>query len=197
MTLLAPDSQGLFALGATGTFPIDHHQRWWTLVSATYLHGGLLHIMFNMLALRQIGPLVVREYGTHRTLIIYTLGSIGGFLLSYLVGISFTIGASAAVCGLIGSALYYGKSRGGIYGQTIYRQVGGWALGIILFGFIVPGINNWAHGGGMAAGILLGLLVGYRERQPTGRYHRLLGGICLSVTAAVLIWATISGLTYN
>ena len=197
MTFLAPDSQGLFVLGATGTFPIDRYHRWWTLVSAAYLHGGLLHIMFNMLALRQIGPLVAREYGTHRTLIIYTLSSMGGFLLSYLAGISFTIGASAAVCGLIGGALYYGKSRGGIYGQTIYRQVGGWALGIVLFGFLVPGINNWAHGGGMVAGMLLGRLVGYRERRRAGRSLRLLGGICLSVTAAVLLWASIGALVYR
>jgi rhomboid protease GluP len=197
MTFLAPDSHGLFVLGATGTIPIDRYHRWWTLLSAAYLHGGLLHIMFNMLALRQIGPLVVREYGTHRTLIIYTLSSMAGFLLSYLAGISFTIGASAAVCGLIGGALYYGKSRGGIYGQGIYRQVGGWALGIFLFGFLVPGINNWAHGGGMAAGILLGRLVGYRERRPAGRSLRLLGGICLSVTAAVLLWASIGALVYR
>ncbi len=197
MTFLAPDSNGLLALGATGTFPIDRYHRWWTLVSATYLHGGLIHIMFNMMALRQIGPLVAREYGPHRTLIIYTFSSVCGFLLSYLAAISFTIGASAAVCGLIGSALYFGKSRGGIYGQTIYRQVGGWALGIALFGFIIPGINNWAHGGGMVSGILLGRLVGYQERQPTRRFHRLLAVICLLATAVILCWALIDGLFYR
>lgn len=194
LTFLSPDSQGLLVLGATGAIPIDRFHHWWTLVSASYLHGGLLHIMFNMLALRQISPLVISEYGTHRMIAIYTLSGVCGFLISYLAGINFTIGASAAVCGLIGAALYYGKSRGGLYGQTIYRQVGGWAMGIVLFGLIIPGINNWAHGGGMMAGILLGLILGYQERTKQNMHHRLVGGLCLYGTAVVLLWAVFSAL---
>jgi len=191
---LAPDYQGLIRLGATGTIPIDRFNRWWTLVSATYLHGGILHIAFNMLAFRQIAPLVNREYGSHRMLAIYTLSGCGGFLVSYAAGIHLTIGASAAVCGLIGAALYYGKSRGGIYGQAIYRQVSGWVLGIILFGVIVPGINNWAHGGGIAAGIGLGVVLGYREQREETFIHRVLGRLCLFTTAGVLLWTTARGL---
>lgn len=194
MALLAADTQGLLLLGATGTIPIDNYHRWWTLISASYLHGGLLHILFNMLALRQIAALVIEIYGTHRMLTIYTLSGAGGFLLSYLAGVRITIGASAAICGLIGAALYYGKSRGGLFGQAVYRQVGGWALGIILFGFIVPGINNWAHGGGMAAGFLMGLALGYREQTAASASHRLIGNLCLWGTAAVLVWAIFSGI---
>ena len=197
MSLLAVDTQGLLLLGATGTIPIDGYHRWWTLISASYLHGGLLHILFNMLALRQIAALVIETYGTHRMLVIYTLSGAGGFLISYLAGVRITIGASAAICGLIGAALYYGKSRGGLFGQAVYRQVGGWALGIILFGFIIPGINNWAHGGGMAAGILLGLALGYRERVAESGVHRLIGTLCLFSTAGVLLWALFSGLWYR
>lgn len=194
MTFLSPDSQGLLVLGATGAIPIDRFHHWWTLVSASYLHGGLLHIMFNMLALRQISPLVINEYGTHRMFAIYTLSGVCGFSLSYLAGVNFTIGASAAVCGLIGAALYYGKSRGGVYGQAIYGRVGGWAIGIVLFGLIIPGINNWAHGGGMVAGILMGMLLGYQERTRENMRHRMLGGVCLSGTAVILSWAAFSGL---
>ena len=197
MNFLSPDSRGLLLLGATGAIPIDRFHHWWTLVSASYLHGGILHIAFNMLALRQISPLVIREYGTHRMIVIYTLGGVGGFLVSYLAGVGFTIGASAAVCGLIGAALYYGKRRGGIYGQAVYRQVGGWALSIVLFGLVIPGINNWAHGGGMAAGILMGLALGYQERKKENMRHRLLGGLCMSVTAAVLMWAVFTGLFHQ
>jgi rhomboid protease GluP len=197
MTFLSPDSQGLLRLGATGAIPIDRFHHWWTLASASYLHGGILHIVFNMMALSQIAPLVIREYGTHRMVVIYTLSGVIGFLVSYLAGVNLTIGASAAVCGLIGAALYYGKSRGGIYGQAIYRQVGGWALGIALFGLLVPGINNWAHGGGMAAGILLGWLVGYHERKKENRLHRFLGGLCLSGTGLTLLWGVFTGLFYR
>jgi membrane associated rhomboid family serine protease len=196
MTFLSPDSQGLLRLGASGTIPIDQLHHWWSLVSASYLHGGILHIVFNMLALRQISPLVIREYGTHRMTIIYTLSGVCGFLVSYLAGVNFTIGASAAVCGLIGATLYYGKRRGGTYGHAVYRQVGGWAIGIALFGLVIPGINNWAHGGGMAAGILVGLLTGYHERKKENMTHRLLGGACLAGTALILLWAVFTGLSY-
>ena len=99
---LSPSNRALFLLGTTGTVPIDEWHRWWTLVSANYLHGGILHILFNMLALRQIGPLVIQEYGVHRMLGVYTLSGIVGFFVSYVAGVRFTLGASAAVCGLIG-----------------------------------------------------------------------------------------------
>jgi len=197
MHFLSPDSQGLLRLGATGTIPIDRLHHWWTLVSASYLHGGILHIVFNMLALRQIAPLVIREFGTHRMVVIYTLSGVIGFLLSYMADVGFTIGASAAVCGLIGAMIYYGKSRGGVYGQAVYRQVGGWAIGIFLFGLVVAGINNWAHGGGMAAGAVTGLLLGYHERKKENMRHRLLGSLCLSGTLAVLLWAVFTGLFHQ
>ena len=89
-----------------------------------------------------------------------------------------TIGASAAVCALIGAALYYGKSRGGRYGQAIYRQVIGWVVGLFAFGLIVPGINNWGHGGGILGGILIGYLLGYHEKRQPRAYHKLIAGIC-------------------
>ena len=110
-----------------------------------------------MMALRQLAPFVIREFGPWRFILIYSLGGVIGFWISYWAGVQLTIGASASICALIGAILYYSKSRGGTYGQALYRQVSGWVLGIFLFGLLVPGINNWAHGGGMAAGILLGL----------------------------------------
>lgn len=194
LMFLAPDSQALLLLGATGTIPIDRLGHWWTLISASYLHGSILHILFNMIALRQISPLIIGEYGTYRMVVIYTFGGMVGFLISYLAHVPLTIGASAAVCGLIGAALYFGKSRGGHYGQIIYRQVGSWALGIFLIGVMVPGINNWAHGGGMVAGALGGLILGYHERRRENQFHRLMGGLCLIATAIALLWVVITAL---
>ena len=193
LTFLAPDSTSLLVLGATGTVPIDRFGRWWTLLSANYLHGGVLHIFFNMLALRQLAPFVTREFGTSRMFVIYTVGGVIGFWVSYIAGVRFTIGASAAVCSLIGAALYYGKSRGDSYGQAIYRQVGGWALGLFVFGLLVPGINNWGHGGGILAGILLGFLLGYQDKAAERLIHNSTAVACLVVTAAILAWAVTSG----
>jgi rhomboid protease GluP len=191
--LLSPDSGSLLLLGAAGTYPIAHFDRWWTLVSANYLHGSILHILFNMFALRYLGLLVIEEYGAYRMFIIYTLGGIIGFLASYLAGVQLTIGASAAICSLIGSILYFGKSRGGAYGQIIFRQIGGWAIGIFIFGLFFPGIDNWGHGGGMAAGMALGFLLGYQERRKENLSHKLIAGLCMIVTVVVLGYAIATG----
>ena len=194
---LSPSNGALLLLGSTGTIPIDQGHRWWTLVSANYLHGGILHIVFNMIALYQIGPLVLREYGANRLIGLYTLGGIFGFLVSYFAGVRFTLGASAAVCSLIGASLYYGKSRGGAYGQAIYKQISGWVLVLFLFGFLVPGINNWGHGGGVVGGIILGYFLGYHERSRENLFHKSLAGVCVVLTVAVLAWAILSSVYYR
>jgi rhomboid protease GluP len=196
-SLLSPSNRSLLILGATGAVPIDRLHRWWTLISANYLHAGLLHILFNMIALRQIAPLVIREFGPHRMVILYFLTGIIGFLVSYLAGVELTIGASAAVCGLIGASLYYGKSRGGIYGQAIYRQIGAWALGIFIFGLLVPSINNWGHGGGMVAGAMLGFVLGYEEKRRERLFHRILAWLCVVATLLILLWAIGSGIYFR
>ncbi|MBW2636764.1 MAG: rhomboid family intramembrane serine protease [Deltaproteobacteria bacterium] len=197
LTFLSPSNRSLFMLGATGTIPIERFHWWWTLLSASYLHGGILHILFNMLALKQIGPFIVREYGLSRFFSIYTLTGIAGFYISYLAGIPFTIGASASICGLIGATLYYGKSRGDFYGHIIYKQVMGWVIGIAIFGFLIPGINNWGHGGGIIAGIILGFLLGYSDRKPEQHLHRVLAILCFLFTALVLLWAVIQSIYYS
>jgi rhomboid protease GluP len=193
-TLFAPGNKSLLILGATGTIPIDRFHRWWTLLSANYLHGGILHILFNMVAFSHIAPMVLQEYGSYRMFVLYTLSGMIGFLLSYIPRVPPTIGASAAVCGLIGAILYYGKSRGGIYGNILYRQIGGWALGIFLFGLLMPGINNWGHGGGIFSGIALGFVLGYQEKTRERSFHKMLAGACAVLTIAVLGWAVSSGI---
>jgi len=187
--LLAPSEGSLFLLGATGAIPVGQYGRWWTLISASFLHGGILHIFFNMAALWQLGPFVMREFGASRFVLIYLLAGIAGFYLSVLVGIPLTIGASASICGLIGAILYYGKSRGGFYGEAIYRQAMGWVLGLVLFGLLIPGINNWAHGGGVLAGILLAFAAGYQERRRETFILQVLAGLCVLLTVAVLALA--------
>ena len=186
---LTPGQNSLLLLGASGTIPIDQYGRYWTVVSANYLHGGILHLLFNLAALRQLAPWVSHEYGSSRMFVIYTAGGCLGYLVSYVAGVPFTVGASAALCSLIGALLCYGKTRGGSYGTMVYRDVGGWALSIFVFGLIFPGINNWAHGGGLLGGILLGWLLGYEERRNQRVLDHILAFLCMAVTVGVLLWA--------
>ena len=197
MGFLAPGQTSLILLGASGTVPVDEFGRFWSFLSANYLHGGLLHIAFNMLALRQVAPMVIQEFGASRMFIIYTIGGIGGYILSYLAGVQLTIGASAAICALIGALLFYGKSRGGTYGAMVYREVGGWVIGLFLFGFIVPGINNWGHGGGILSGILLGVLLGYKEKRRETSLHRYLAIACGLATIGCLSWAALGAVVFR
>jgi rhomboid protease GluP len=193
---LSPGQTSLMLLGATGTYPLDHFGRYWTLVSASYLHGGILHLVFNLMALKQIAPSVSGEYGASRMFIIYTLGGVIGYVVSYLAGVPFTIGASAAVCGLIGSLLYYGKSRGGAYGSSVYREVSGWVVSLFIFGLIFPGINNWGHGGGILGGIVVAALLGYNERRRENNFDHVLALLCGLMTLGVLGWAVLTAYLY-
>ena len=197
LTFLSPSGPILELLGATGRVPIEAYQRYWTLISANYLHGGILHIFFNMAAFRQLGLLVAREYGVYRMFVIYILGGVIGFFVSYLASVSWTIGASASVCSLAGALLYYGKSRGGVYGRTLYRQIGIWVVLLFIFGILLPVINNWAHGGGIAAGIGLGFVLGYQERKKENIFHKLLAGGLAVLTLLILGWAILSGIFYR
>jgi rhomboid protease GluP len=193
---LSPSSRSLLLLGASGTIPIDRLGNWSSLVTASYLHGSLLHIIFNMIALKQLGTLAIQAYGPQRMLIIYTLTGITGYAASYAAGVRFTIGASAAVCGLIGAMLYYGKSRGGLFGEALFKQVSGWLVGLFIIG-LMPNINNWGHGAGILSGIVLGLLLGYPERRPDTFLHKSGAAVCIVVTLLLLAETLGTGLWYR
>jgi len=92
-------------LGASGTIPVLGAHRFWTLISASFLHGGIMHILFNMMALYQLGPFVLREFGFHRFINLYIITGACGFAASVFFGVPFTIGASAGICGLIGAII--------------------------------------------------------------------------------------------
>ncbi len=183
---LTPSLDVLNFLGASGTIPIIKYQAWWSLITANWLHGGLLHILFNMMALKTVAPLVIKEYGIFRMFSIYTLAGISGFLLSYFGNVYITIGASSGLCGLIGASLYFGKSRGGQWGQLVYKQTSGWVISLVIIGFLMPNINNWSHAGGVIAGIFFGWIMGYNEKRRENFFDLLLA-VCFTVITLFLL----------
>lgn len=184
--ILAPSSAALYALGATGALPWAEG-RWWTLVTAIYLHGGLLHVLFNMMWIRQLAPPVAELFGPARLFVIFTVAGAAGFVVSNLTGIPLTIGASGAVFGLLGAMVQYGRSRGGAFGMAVFRQYGQWALVIFALGFLMPGVNNAAHAGGFAAGYAMARLAGHGERDAGRSVHRLLALAMLALTAVAFV----------
>lgn len=195
MTTLSPHFDILRIMGMTGTEPVNYYGLWWSFVSANYLHGNILHITFNMLMFWQLVPLVIKEYGSYRMISIYAIGGVIGYIASYLAGTPYTIGASASVCSLVGCLLFFGKSRGGLYGQMVYKQLSGWVVTLFIFGMLVPNIDNWAHGGGILGGVALGWLLGYNDMRQEKSLHKTLAFACAGITILILLWALFHAVT--
>ena len=177
----APSSQALLALGATGAVPLGAG-RWWTLFTAIYLHAGILHIVFNLLWIRQLGPAVEELYGSARTAVIFTISGVAGFVVSNAVGVPLTVGASGSIFGLLGAIVAYGRRRGGAFGAMVLRQYGMWALILFVFGFFMADVNNYAHAGGFLGGLACGYVLSFAEHRSEGGLDQLLATGCLVLT---------------
>ncbi|HZI79149.1 MAG TPA: rhomboid family intramembrane serine protease [Vicinamibacterales bacterium] len=164
--MLSPSGPVLNYLGNSGAVPVFIQGRWLTLLSAGWLHGNILHIVFNMMWVRQLVPATADLYGPGRTVIIYTVSSVSGFLLSSTIGFflpglpffgaSYTVGASAAIFGLLGAVVYYGRRSGS---RAASSQAWSYALTAGAMGFIMSGVDNSAHIGGFAGGYFAGRLL--------------------------------------
>jgi membrane associated rhomboid family serine protease len=190
MSLLSPGTRSLFAFGASGAIPVFGYGRWWTVLSAAWLHGNLLHIIFNMMWVRQLGPAAVELYGASRTVIIYTVSSIFGFFLSSLAGWVFgatplaflrgamlTVGASAPIFGLLGALVVYGRRTGSSH---IGNQAKTYAVILFVFGFIMSGIDNYAHLGGFVGGYVAARWLD--PLRPERADHMIAALVCLALT---------------
>ena len=185
-SFLSPTTESLLKLGMGGAIPLSYGH-WWTLITATYLHGSLLHILFNMLWLRQIGPLAIELFGASRFFIIYTFAGLSGALVSALAGTPFFVGASGAIFGLFGALIYYGWHRGGTFGSTIFRQMLIWAAIGLIFGFMQPRVDNWGHIGGLIGGVIAAVALGYQERSLQSLGIHI--GALVSILVVVLCFA--------
>jgi len=186
-SILSPSQNSLVLFGASGAFPVFAYHRWWTVLSAAWLHGNLLHIVFNLLWIRQLGPAVAELYGTSRAIIIYTLASIAGFLLSTFAGAGLTVGASAPIFGLLGALVLYGRRTGSSH---IGSQAMTYAVVLFVMGFIMPGVDNFAHFGGFIGGFLAALLLD--PLRPERADHWIAAIICLAATALSIIASVVT-----
>ena len=141
-------------LGASLPLPYDLAQPW-RFVTAVFLHGSILHIAFNMWFLMDVGPQVEELYGSARYLFIYVVTGIGGYVASSMVG-HFSIGGSGALMGLVGVLLAVTTGRRSAGMQILRSRLIYFIIYIAVIGFLLQGVDNWAHGGGLATGFILG-----------------------------------------
>src|SRR4029077_20529051 len=176
--------RALFHLGNSNPYSIFILHQWFRLITAMYLHGGLIHIGFNLMVLMDIGPVVEEVYGSARFLFLYTVCGFAGFLASAIT-VHNSVGASAPILGLIGLMIAITTKRSGAHMQELRSRLISWVISIFVLGFIVRGVDNWAHGGGLAAGFILGKL--FADHQPMNPSERRTANVLGWLAAAVLI----------
>jgi rhomboid protease GluP len=201
MSAFSPSPRILFLFGESGAVPVFVTGRWWTVLSAGWLHAGLLHIALNMYWVYMMGPAIADLFGSARTVIIYTVGGITGFLLSsfageylshlpipFLQAAGFTVGASAPVFGLIGALYHYGRTAS----SSVKQQANFFIIQAVVFGLLVPNIDNYAHLGGFVGGYLASAFMNPLARERGD--HLLIAIGCIAATVLAIAASIVHGL---
>jgi rhomboid protease GluP len=199
MSILAPSGRALLMFGMSGAYPVYVEGAWWTLLSASWLHGNLLHVVFNMYWVRRLGPDAVELLGPARTIIVYTVSGITGFLLSstagyigiplpLLRGASFTMGASASILGLVGALWHYGRKGGSSLIRAEVTQLIVW---FAIAGLLMPGTDNYAHAGGFLGGYAASAALNPFTRERGD--HVIVAIACLVATLLAIVVSLFHG----
>lgn len=200
---ISPTTADLFKWGADFGPATVLDGQWWRLLSAAFLHVGVLHIALNMYVFWGAGTLAERLYGNVAYLLLYLVAALGGSLVSTLWSpLAVSAGASGAIFGVYGAILAFARRAGGQLPPPVVaglqKGVTGFIVYNLAFGLTVPNISNSAHLGGLATGFLAGWLLARdlatRGRPEATRYLRLAG---LVPVLAALAWGVhhrVSGL---
>jgi rhomboid protease GluP len=187
---LAPGMRALYQLGMTGGLAWQQGW-WWTIFSAIYLHGSLLHIFFNLMWIRQLGPSVTEVYGPGRSFVIFTVAGALGFLASNVMSGLLsgamsvpTIGASGSIFGLLAALIVYGRRRGV---PMLTSQLWQWAIVLFVMGFFMQGVNNWAHLGGFVGGGLTAMVMRFDDEKRETPLVQVLALVLLALTAYAVV----------
>ena len=189
--LLSSDAdRWLFQTFAQGNFLVDAGD-WWRIFTAALLHGGMMHVLFNMYALYLFGPRLEQQVGSPAFAALYVATAGTGGMVSYLFGDiqQVSIGASGAIFGLLGAWMFVAwKMRGTPGGRSMFNQLGVLLAINLALPLFVGGIDWRAHLGGLAGGILIAwlwsvLAVG----RPNARTIRTIIAVGAAVGAAVTV----------
>src|SRR5262245_753102 len=162
-----------YRLGMSGPYPIFYRHQWYRLITAMFLHGGLIHIGFNMMSLMQLGPALEELYGSARYFFLYIVtGAFGFFVSAFPIPFlgHYSLGASGALLGLVGAMLAVTTKRGGAFMRDLRARLISSVVILFMLGFAGMGLDNTAHFAGLASGFVLGKI--YADRQPMNARER-------------------------
>lgn len=160
---------------------------YYRLITGAFIHVDLLHILFNMYALYILGSQAESFFGRFKFLLIYFVSAITGSLLSILLnGSTPSIGASGAIFGILGALLYFGYNYRVYLGSTLVKELVPILIINLSLGFLIPGIDNFAHIGGVVGGYLVSMALGFKENKKT--IDRINGIVIFFIYLAFLLF---------
>jgi membrane associated rhomboid family serine protease len=176
--------------GDWGMWPVGIavNGEWWRLLTGAFLHGGWLHIAFNMYVLFALGPTLERILGHGRYLLLYVLAAIGGAAASFAFSDMRTVsvGASGAIFGLMGALVVAGRRLRYDITQVLVL------LGVnVVIGFMSPGVDWRAHLGGMVTGAAVAAIMVLPSRKNRAWIQVVGITAVILVIGAVVVWRTV------
>jgi len=179
------DTATLIKFGANYA-PLIKMGDYYRLITSAFLHIGIIHLIVNSYALYVIGPQVENFFGKTKYIIIYLVSAIFGNLLSMLFTDGISAGASGAIFGLLGSILYFGYHYRVYLDGVLKSQIIPLIVMNLLLGFVLTGIDNAAHIGGLVGGILISMAVGVKYKSSNS--DKINGVIMTLIFMAFLIY---------
>jgi membrane associated rhomboid family serine protease len=194
----------LVTWGGLQPLQIAFHGEYYRLITATFLHGGLLHVALNMYVLWILGSMLEPPLGSGRFAAVYFVSGLVASATSYWLGPvqQLGVGASGAIFGLLGAWVAFAyRRRDTAFGASQLRQALFWVGLNFVLGFTVGGIDNFAHLGGLVGGIVTGAIVDGTGplRRPAVRVAGLaavvLGALAIIALRTMSLHAQFPGLT--
>lgn len=156
------------------------------IITCTFIHAGIIHLLCNMYSLYIIGSQLETFIGKARFIFVYIISAISGSLMSLIFTAGASVGASGAIFGLLGSLLYFGYHYRIYLGSVLKNQIIPIIILNILLGFMLPGVDNAAHIGGLIGGYLATVSVGIKNKS--NRNEMINGIIVLVIYIAFLVY---------
>lgn len=166
--------------------PLIRLGEYYRLITGIFLHGNILHLLFNCYALWIIGNQIESFMGKSKYLIIYLFSGFMGSLFSITFSNYASIGASGAIFGLLGSMLYFGYHYRVYLGNVIKSQIIPLIIFNLIFGFVLSGVDNFAHIGGLIGGALITVALGVKYKSTS--FEKMNGWIVTVLLTIFMIY---------
>lgn len=165
--------------------PSIRNGEYYRLLTGIFLHGSIWHLGFNCYALYSVGSQIENYLGRMKYICIYLFSGVIGSLFSMsFSGTAASIGASGAIFGLMGALLYFGYYYRIYLGNVAKTQILPLILLNLGMGFMLSGVDNFAHIGGLVGGLMITMALGVKDKSST--FERVNGWIITAIFVAFI-----------